>query len=59
MAKQTKKVRPTTRIQAPKVMIHSDLPEPAVPSQKDFKRAREFLRQRAVVSEGGGAKVGT
>jgi hypothetical protein len=40
-------------------MIHSDLSEPAVPSQEDFKRARELLRQRSVVSEEGGAKVGT
>ena len=48
MTKQTKKAKPTKpRSQAPEVMILIDPPELASPSQEDFKRARELLRQRA------------
>ena len=48
MAKQTKKSKPTkARSQAPEVIIHIDTPELVSPSQEDFKRSRDLLRQRS------------
>jgi CspA family cold shock protein len=48
MAKQTKKAKsPKPRSQTPGVMIHIDPPELASPSQGDFNRARDLLRQRS------------
>jgi hypothetical protein len=48
MAKQTKKSKPTkARSQAPEVIIDIDPPELASPSQEDFKRVRDLLRQRS------------
>jgi len=48
MAKQTKKSKPTkARNPAPEVIIDIDQPEPASPSQEDFERAHDLLRQRA------------
>jgi cold shock protein len=48
MAKQTKKSKPTkARSQAPEVIIDIDPPELAGPSQGDFKRVRDLLRQRS------------
>jgi cold shock protein len=48
MAKQTKKSKPTkARSQAPEVIIDIDQPELASPSQGDFKRVRDLLRQRS------------
>jgi CspA family cold shock protein len=48
MAKQTKKSKPTkVRSQAPDVIINIDPPELASPSQGDFKRVRDLLRQRS------------
>src|SRR5436305_13807834 len=48
MAKQTKKSKPTkARSQAPDVIIDIDPPEQATPSQSDFKRVRDLLRQRS------------
>jgi cold shock protein len=49
MAKQTKRAKPVKpRSQAPAgVMIHIDPPGLASPSQSDFKRARDLLRQSA------------
>jgi cold shock protein len=48
MAKQTKKSKPTkARGPAPEVIIDIDPPELASPSQGDFKRARDLLRQRS------------
>jgi hypothetical protein len=47
MAKQTKKVKPTKRRskETPGVVMHIVSAPP--PSQEDFKRARDLLRQRA------------
>ena len=48
MAKQTKKSKPTKPpSQASDVTIDIDPPEPASPSQEDFRRSRDLLRQRA------------
>ena len=48
MAKQTKKSKPTKAgSQAPEVIIDIDPPELASPSQGDFKRVRDLLRQRS------------
>jgi CspA family cold shock protein len=48
MAKQAKKSKPTkARSQAPEVIIHIDTPELVSPSQEDFKRSRDLLRQRS------------
>jgi CspA family cold shock protein len=48
MAKRTKRAKPTKpRSQASGVMIHIDPLEPDSPSQSDFNRARDLLRQRA------------
>jgi hypothetical protein len=48
MAKQTKKSKPTkARSPAPKVIFDIDPPELASPSQDDFKRVRDLLRQRS------------
>jgi CspA family cold shock protein len=48
MAKQTKKSKPTkARSPAPKLIIDIDPPELASPSQGDFKRVRDLLRQRS------------
>jgi CspA family cold shock protein len=48
MAKQAKKSKPTkARSKAPKVTIDIDPPELASPSQGDFKRVRDLLRQRS------------
>jgi CspA family cold shock protein len=48
MAKQTKKSKPTkARSQAPEVIIDTDPPELASPSQGDFTRVRDLLRQRS------------
>ena len=48
MAKQTKKSKPTkARSKAPEVIIDIDPPELASPSQGDFKRVRDLLRQRS------------
>jgi cold shock protein len=48
MAKQTKKSKPTkARSQVPKVIIDIDPPELASPSQGDFTRVRDLLRQRS------------
>ena len=48
MAKQTKKSKPTkARSPAPEVIIDIDPPELASPSQGDFKRVRDLLRQRS------------
>src|ERR1700733_15479732 len=50
MAKQTKKSKPTkARSPAPEAIIDIDPPELASPSQDDFQRARDLLRQRAAV----------
>jgi hypothetical protein len=47
MAKQTKKSKPTKAgSQAPEVIIDIDPPELASPSQGDFNRVRDLLRQR-------------
>jgi cold shock protein len=48
MAKQTKKSKPTkARSPAPEVIIDIDPRELASPSQGDFKRVRDLLRQRS------------
>jgi hypothetical protein len=48
MAKQTKKSKPTkARSQAPEVITDIDPPELASPSQGDFERVRDLLRQRS------------
>ena len=48
MAKQTKKSKSTkARSQAPEVIIEIDPPELASPSQGDFNRVRDLLRQRS------------
>jgi CspA family cold shock protein len=48
MAKQTKKSKPTkARSKTPEVIIDIDPPELASPSQGDFKRVRDLLRQRS------------
>jgi hypothetical protein len=48
MAKQAKKSKPTKpRSQASKVTIDIDPQELASPSQGDFKRVRDLLRQRS------------
>jgi CspA family cold shock protein len=48
MAKQTKKSKPTKApSQVPEVIIDIDPPELASPSQGDFTRARDLLRQRS------------
>ena len=48
MAKQTKKSKPTkARSPTPEVIIDIDPPELASPSQGDFKRVRDLLRQRS------------
>ena len=48
MAKQTKKSKPTKATsKVPEVTIDIDPPELASPSQGDFKRVRDLLRQRS------------
>jgi CspA family cold shock protein len=48
MAKQTKKSKSTkARSPASEMIIDIDPPEPASPSQGDFKRVRDLLRQRS------------